>query len=124
MSNSYHMSNYHTSNYHTNSYHTKYGTSFKGGYFYKGKDHHQWTYRCWWGKYGCYTYYCPYTCCWYYWYPQDCCYYPCSYVSYATPAYESAPVGVPTGVTQVVNVANNSPGAVPAGATPLPPPGK
>jgi hypothetical protein len=125
--NSYHMN----SSYHTSNYVTKYGTQFKGGYCYKGKDHCHWTYKCWWGDYGCYCYYCPYTYCWYYWYPQDCCYYPCSYVKCATPVYETAPVGVPTGVTQVVNVANNSPGSAGAGgsaaaggAAPLPPPGK
>jgi hypothetical protein len=98
------------------SYHEEHGTKFKGGYFYKGRDHHHWTYRYWWGRYGCYTYYCPSTSCWYYWYPQDNCYYPCSYVSYATPAFESRPVGVETGVKQVVNVTNNSPGAATVGA--------
>jgi hypothetical protein len=111
------------SSYHN--YHMTYGTKFKGGYFYKGSDHHHWTYRYWWGKYGCYTYYCPSTCCWYYWYGRDNCYYPCSYVSSATPVAEAAPVNVATGVKQIVNVTNNSPGAATAGAgtagAPMPP---
>ena len=107
------------------SYHEEHGTKFKDGYFYKGKDHHHWTYRYWWGKYGCYTYYCPSTSCWYYWYQPGNCYYPCSYISSATPVAEPAPVGVATGVKQVVNVTNNSPGAATAGAgaagAPMPP---
>jgi hypothetical protein len=110
---------------HSRPYHEEHGTKFKGGYFYKGKDHHHWTYRYWWGKYGCYTYYCPSTSCWYYWYPQDNCYYPCSYVSSATPVFEPRPVGVDTEVKQIVNVTNNSPGSSTAGAgstgAPLPP---
>jgi hypothetical protein len=98
------------------SYRMTQGTKFKGGYFYKGKDHHHWTYRYWWHKYGCYTYYCPGRCCWYYWYQPDNCYYPCSYVRTATPVAEAAPVNVETGVKQVVNVTNNSPGAATAAA--------
>ena len=108
----------------SHSYHMEHGTKFKGGYFYKGKDHYHWTYRYWYGKYGCYTYYCPSTCGWYYWYPQDSCYYPVTYIVTATPVREVAPVGVPTGVTQITNVTNNSPGAAaaPVGpAAPMPP---
>jgi hypothetical protein len=108
------------------SYHELHGTKFKGGYFYRGRDHYHWTYRYWWGKYGCYTYYCPSTSCWYYWYQQDNCYYPCSYVRSATPVAEVAPVDVQTGVKQIVNVTNNSPGSATAGAgaagSPTPPP--
>jgi hypothetical protein len=107
----------------SSSYHMSHGTKFKGGYFYKGHDHFHWTYRYWWGKYGCYTYYCPSTYCWYYWYPQDNCYYPCSYVSSAVPVAQPAPVGVATGVTQITNVNANSPGAGAGGAMPPAPPG-
>ncbi len=118
----------------SHSYHMTHGTHFKGGYFYKGREHSHWTYRSWWARYGCYTYYCPSTCCWYYWYQPDNCYYPCSYVGSATPVAEPAPVGVAKGVTQIVNVNNNSPGAearaggvaggrAPVGPMPPAPPG-
>jgi hypothetical protein len=112
----------------SHNYHLSHGTKFKGGYFYKGKNHYHWSYRYWWGKYGCYSYYCPSTCCWYYWYPQDNCYYPCSYIRSATPVAEAAPAGVATGVTQIVNVNNNSPGgtagaSATAGVMPPAPPG-
>ena len=107
------------------SYHERFGTKFSHGYFYKGRDHHQWTHRYWFGRYGCYTYYCPSTSCWYYWYQQDNCYYPVSYINTATPVFERPPVGVETEVKQIVNVTNNSPGSSTAGAgttsPPLPP---
>ena len=109
----------------SHSYHMEHGTKFKGGYFYKGHEHSHWTYRYWYPKYGCYTYYCPSSSCWYYWYQPDNCYYPCSHVRSATPVAEAAPVGVATGVKQIVNVTNNSPGAATAGAgaagAPMPP---
>ncbi len=97
------------------SYHERYGTKFKYGYYYKGHDHHHWTYRYWYGRYGCYCYYCPSTYCWYYWYPTDNCYYPVSYIKTATPVFETAPRDVVTDVQQIVNVTNNSPGSVTAG---------
>jgi hypothetical protein len=93
-------------------YHLKYGTKFKGGYYYKGKNHCHWTHKYWWGKYGCYTYYCPSSRRWYYWYQPDDCYYPCSCIASATPKVTVAPVGVPAGVTLIVNVSNNSSGSV------------
>jgi hypothetical protein len=118
----------------SSSYHMTHGTKFKGGYFYKGKEHSHWTHRYWYGRYGCYTYYCPSTCGWYYYYPKQECYYPVSYITTATPVAQPAPVGVETGVKQIVNVTNNSPGAATAGsgaagsalppappATPMPP---
>jgi hypothetical protein len=106
-----------------NSYHMTHGTKFKGGYFYKGRAHSHWTHRYWYGKYGCYTYYCPSTCCWYYWYQPTGCYYPCSYIAKATPVYEKAPVDVVSGVTQItnVNVKNNSPEIIPGGPAPVGP---
>jgi len=96
-------------------YHLTHGTKFEDGYFYKGKEHRHWTYRYWYSKYGCYSYYCPSTSCWYYYYPREDCYYPISYITSATPVAEPAPVGVPTGVTQIVNVTNNSPSATTVG---------
>src|SRR5262245_31676644 len=64
------------------SYHLTHGSKMKNGsYFYKGKDHFHWSHRYWFGKYGCYTYYCPSTCCWYYWYQPGDCYYPVSYIA-------------------------------------------
>ena len=116
-----HMSSSHGSH----DYHTSHGSKMKdGSYSYKGRDHHQWTYQCWSKKYGCQCYYCPSTCCWYYWYAPSCCYYPCSYAPTCPPTPCAAPAGCPSGVTQVVNVTNNSPGAAaPAGPAPpaLPP---
>jgi hypothetical protein len=107
------------------SYHEDHGYRFSGGYYYRGYEHNHWTYRYWWGHYGCYTYYCPSTYCWYYYYPQHQCYYPVSYISYATPVFQQAPVGVETSVKQIVNVTNNSPGSATAGVggggAPLPP---
>jgi hypothetical protein len=112
---------------HSRSYHETYGTKFKYGYYYKGYDHHHWTYSYWWSKYGCYTYWCPSTSCWYYWYPREERYYPVSYISTATPVAQPTPPGVETNVKQIVNVTNNSPGSATAGAgkagtagTPLP----
>jgi hypothetical protein len=97
------------------SYHEEHGYKFKGGYYYQGHEHSHWTYRYWWGKYGCYTYYCPSTYCWYYWYPKHECYYPVSYITYATPVAQLTPAGVETSVKQIVNVTNNSPGSTTAG---------
>ena len=102
--------------------HERYGNQFKGGYSYRGREHSQWSHRYWWGKYGCYTYYCPSTCAWYYWYQPGNCYYPCSYVGSATPVAEAPPLGVPSGVTQMVNVTNNSPGAATGASAPVMPP--
>jgi hypothetical protein len=112
---------------HTNRrpYHEVHGTRFSSGYFYRGHEHRHWTYRYWSGRYGCYTYWCPSTFCWYYWYPQHERFYPVSYITTATPVARPAPVAVETGVRQIVNVTNNSPGSATAGAgaagTPLPP---
>jgi hypothetical protein len=107
------------------SYHESHGTRLKdGGYSYRGRDHFQWTHRYWCSGYGCYTYWCPSTCAWYYWYERDCCYYPISYLPTCTPPVAAAPVNVPSGVTQIVNVNNNSPGSTVGGGTaelPAPP---
>jgi hypothetical protein len=66
-------------------YHVKYGTQFKFGHFYSGREHYHWSKWFWNYKYGCYFYWCPSTCCYYYWYQPSCCYYPVSYIPYATP---------------------------------------
>ena len=107
------------SSYSSHSSHMSYTSKSKVSYF--SKDHFHWSHCYWWGKYGCYTYYCPSTYCWYYWYEPECCYYPCSYIPYATPVYQTAPVGVAQGVTQNVNVTNNSPGSATAAAGTMPP---
>ena len=97
-------------------YHFEHGSRMRDGrFFYRGHDHYHWTYRYWYGHYGCYCYYCPFTYSWYYWYPQDNCYYPVSYINTATPTFERPPVGVDTNVKQIVNVTNNSPGSSTAG---------
>jgi hypothetical protein len=73
-----HDKDYHKSTY-DKDYHKKFGTSFKYGYFYKGKSHRHWT-SCYWSKsYGCTIYWCPCTCEWYYWCQPYDCYYPVSY---------------------------------------------
>ena len=66
-------------------YHLTSGKSFSHGYFYPGKSHNHWTYQCYWNKYGCNCYWCPYTSCYYYWCEPSCCYYPISYVTVAPP---------------------------------------
>ncbi len=65
-------------------YHKTHGTSFSGGYCYKGQSHNHWSYSGYSSKYGCNCYWCPSTCVYYYWCQPSCCYYPVSY-------YNSAP---------------------------------
>jgi hypothetical protein len=90
-----------TSIYVTN-YSVTYGKTFSGGIYYPGKYHNQWTYQCYWPKYGCTCYWCPSTCCYYYWYEAAGCYYPVSYITVKTPiyvfssaSYGSPPAGIP-----------------------------
>ena len=67
-------------------YRMTHGTKLAGGgYAYKGKGQRHWSHRCWYGKYGCECYYCPYARCWYYWYQPACCYYPVNYLPACTP---------------------------------------
>jgi hypothetical protein len=69
--------------------HTTHGQKFNHGYSHAGKQHHQWSYRCWSTKYGCECLWCPRTCCWYYWCPASYCYYPVSYIGdHATARYQ------------------------------------
>jgi hypothetical protein len=85
-------------------YHLRHGTKFHGGYCYKGRHHHHWTHRYWWGKYGCFAYWCPSTLAWYYWYGPDNVYYPVSYIDRAIPQMESPPEDVASGVTRILYV--------------------
>ena len=91
-------SSYHGSNgIYISSYSLTYGKSFSGGIYYPGKVHSQWSYQCYWPKYGCNCYWCPSSCSYYYWYEPAGCYYPISYITVATPVYATAPltIGVP-----------------------------
>jgi hypothetical protein len=113
-----HAGSSHGGSSHGGNYHMTHGSRMKNGsYYYKGKNHSHWTHRYWWGKYGCYAYYCPSTGGWYYWYAPDDCYYPVSYIATATPVAVVPPAGVTGGVTQIIIVTNGSP----AGAVPAPP---
>lgn len=97
-------------------YHQNYGKSFSHGFYYPGKFHDHWSFKCWWPKYGCYCYWCPSTSCYYYWCEPANCYYPISYASYA------APTQVQVQVTTPVTVATAAPVAPPAPApVPVPP---
>jgi hypothetical protein len=93
-------------------YHLTHGIKFSGGYRYHGLHHRHWTHRCWWNSYGCFVYWCPATLCWYYWYTPDSCYYPVTYIRTAIPVAEAVPIGVPTGVTVIINGGISSPGDV------------
>jgi hypothetical protein len=114
-----------------NFYAMNHGKPFSHGFFYPGKEHHHWTYYCWWDKYHCNCYWCPYTCCWYYWCPSAVCYYPVSYVNIAPPTVgftaaqsvtpppplvgASSPVAVTASstATAAVGAGNTAPGFMP-----------
>jgi hypothetical protein len=87
----------------TGDYHLRHGKKFRGGYCYCGRHHKHWTHRYWWGRYGCFTYWCPCTLAWYYWYGPDNCYYPVSFIEEAVPQMESPPVNVLAGVMEIAN---------------------
>jgi hypothetical protein len=70
-------------------YKNKFGFKFDHGYYYKGKDHHHWSYCCWYPSYGCYCYWCPSTSCYYYWCQPDSCFYPISYCPYRVYSWPS-----------------------------------
>lgn len=72
-------------------YHLLHAKAFGGGFFYPGLAHRHWTYRCFWPKYGCVCYWCPYTLAYYYWYAPGGCYYPVGYIAKAVPAFGPAP---------------------------------
>lgn len=101
------------------SYFNTYAKSFSHGYYYPGKFHSHWTYRCWSSKYGCECFYCPYTCCWYYWCEPGSCYYPVSYIREAPPVVAAATASQAVSQSVVVN----SPGAVVPPGGLLPPAG-
>ena len=79
-------------------YHRTHGRSFSHGFYYQGRNHYHWSHYCWWGRYGCYAYWCPSTSCYYYWSETASCYYPVSY----------AEVVAPTASTQLLNVNVNN----------------
>lgn len=61
------------------------GVKFTGGYFYKGRDHRQWSQRCFSRKWNCWCWFCPSARVWYYWYAPGACYYPISNAVQAAP---------------------------------------
>ncbi len=64
---------------HSHSYYRDHGQRFRGGYLYRGRDHHHWTRTVWDPVCRRYQYWDPSLSVWYYWYPADNCYYPVSY---------------------------------------------
>jgi hypothetical protein len=107
----------------------KFGKSFSGGFCFPGKSHCHWSYSCFWPKYGCNAYWCPYTSCYYYWCEPACCYYPISYIVVAPPApvvtYAApAPVQVQTQTQVQVQTQTQAqvqgPVGIPTGGTPPP----
>jgi hypothetical protein len=66
-------------------YHRTHGRSFSHGYYYQGRNHHQWSNYRWSSRYGCYTYYCPSAQVYYYWSEPTQCYYPMSYADTVAP---------------------------------------
>jgi hypothetical protein len=63
------------------------------GYSFKDKSYHNWSFRRWCDKYGCYCYYCPTDFCYYYWCEPYRCYRPISYLTEASPAAPLPPMG-------------------------------
>jgi hypothetical protein len=63
-------------------YNLKFGTKFDKGFYYKGKNHNHWSYRCWYPEFGCYCYWDPCVCTYYYFCEPDCCFYPIAYCPY------------------------------------------
>ncbi len=67
----------------SHNYHVTNGNKLKsGGFYYKGKDHHHWSYQCWDKRYGCNCYWDGGLGCYYYWCQPDDCYYPVDYCPY------------------------------------------
>jgi hypothetical protein len=60
-------------------YYHRHGVAFRGGYCYRGYNHHHWAYRVWDGPHCRWQYYDPYLHCFYYWCAADNCYYPVTY---------------------------------------------
>jgi hypothetical protein len=101
-------------NFHDNrsNYHWTNAKKFEHGYYYPGKNHNHWSYRCWDKRYGCYLYYDPGLCCYYYYCVPDSCYYPVSYCPYQrygydTPVSYNAPA---SGLSTAIAVATASAG--------------
>jgi len=70
---------------HDRDYRLTHGIKFDYGYYYKGRDHFNWSYRCWSRRYGCYCFYDSSALSWYYWCEPRGCYFPVSYISVAPP---------------------------------------
>ncbi len=113
-------------------YHSQYGTRFSKGYYYSGRNHSHWTYRCFWSQYGCDCYWCPSTCCWYYFCEPRDCYLPVNCITAAPPApvnvaaaaaASSSAVVAPTVVTNIIGGMPSSPvqGPGPGPSAELPP---
>lgn len=100
-------------------YLSSHGHKFSHGYFYKSRDHFHWSYQCYWNRYGCYCYWCPYADCWYYYCQPRGCYYPVSYAEFARPT-TNVNVNVANSASSNGNVIG-SPGlpVVPDGAGPV-----
>jgi hypothetical protein len=60
-------------------YYRSHGVRFRGGYYYKGREHHHWARRVWSPECHRYHYWDPSLNCYYYWYAPGNCYYPVSY---------------------------------------------
>ena len=96
-------------------YHLTHGTRFDHGYFYRGRDHFQWSYRTWNSRYGCFTYWDPCTSCNYYWCQPYNCFYPVTYCPCGTYCWQSSYVVLAVPVDLVAPV-------VPVSPPPPPPP--
>ncbi len=60
-------------------HHAHHGVAFRGGFYYRGPNHHHWSYRVWDSHYCRWHYYDPYYHCFYYWSAANNCYYPTTY---------------------------------------------
>jgi hypothetical protein len=72
-------------------YHETHGVRFSHGYCFHGPEWHQFTYRCWSPRFGCYVYWYPGTECWYYWSGPQAIYYPLNYATVLPPVGEAPP---------------------------------
>jgi hypothetical protein len=84
-----------------NSYYKKHGTKFSHGYFYHGRNHRHWDYRCWSKRYGCNCYWDSGCRSWYYWSEPKCCYYPICYATVCTPTVVTTTTTTTTTATEL-----------------------
>jgi hypothetical protein len=99
-------------------YYVSYGTKFKHGYYFKGKDHRQWSYCYWNARYRCYFFYEPDLCSYYYWCASQNCYYPVTYITIAPPVAGDVlmPAGIKITVTATAAVTTTATAIVGSGA--------